>query len=63
MIVVFSGLPGSGKSLKLADTLLNVLARNRRIYEKNVKLYQKGKLDFLPPRRILWTNLKFTQKV
>jgi len=37
MIVVFTGLPGAGKSLKLADTLVNVLYRNRRIYEKAVK--------------------------
>lgn len=63
MIVVFTGLPGSGKSLKLADTLVNILYRNRKIYDKNVKLHEAGKLDEVPPRRILWTNLKFAQKV
>lgn len=63
MIVVYSGLPGSGKSLKLADTLVNVLYRNRRIYERNVKLFDSGKLDVIPPRRVLWTNLRFSQKV
>jgi len=63
MIVVFTGLPGAGKSLKLADTLLNVLARNRKIFRKNVKLYKEGKIDTVPPRRVLWTNLKFAQKV
>lgn len=63
MIVVFTGLPGSGKSLKLADTLVNILYRNRKIYEKNVALFEAGKLTKLPPRRVLWTNLKFAQKV
>jgi hypothetical protein len=89
MIVIFSGLPGAGKSVKLADTLLNVLARNRKIYEKNFKkeanklleeydsdwkevnamsseqyaLFEKRVSDRIPPRRMLWTNLQFTQKV
>jgi len=63
MIVVFTGLPGSGKSLKLADTLVNILYRNRRIYEKNVKRFNEGKIDEIPPKRLLWTNLKFTKKV
>jgi len=63
MIVVFTGLPGSGKSLKLADTLVNILYRNRKIYEKNVALFEAGKISVLPPRRILWTNLQFTDKV
>jgi len=63
MIVVFSGLPGSGKSLKLADTLVNLLYRNRNTYLKNCKKYEQGKIDVLPPPRVLWTNLKFTQKV
>jgi len=63
MIVVFTGLPGSGKSLKLADTLVNVLYRNRKVYEKNLKKYEEGKTDVLPPRRMLWTNLKFSPAV
>lgn len=63
MIVVYSGLPGSGKSLKLADTLVNILFRNRRIYEKNVKRYEQGLIDEIPPKRMLWTNLQFTSKV
>lgn len=63
MILVYSGLPGSGKSLKLADTLVNVLYRNRRIYERNLKLFQEKKIQELPPRRLLYTNLKFTEKV
>jgi len=63
MIVVYTGLPGSGKSLKLADTLVNILYRNRRIYEKNVKRYEKGEINEIPPRRLLWTNLQFSPKV
>jgi len=63
MIVVFTGLPGSGKSLKLADTLVNILYRNRRIYDKNVAMFEAGKIKALPPRRVLWTNLQFSAKV
>jgi len=63
MIVVFSGLPGSGKSLKLADTLVNILYRNRKIYNRQVQQFEKGILQDKPMKRVLWTNLKFTQKV
>jgi len=63
MIVVYSGLPGSGKSLKLADTLVNILYRNRKIYERNVKRFNEGKIDEIPPKRLLWTNLQFAPKV
>jgi len=51
MIVIFTGLPGSGKSLKLADTLIGVLYRNRKIYEKT------------GVNRMLHTNLKLSQEV
>jgi len=63
MIVVFSGLPGSGKSLKLADTLVNLLYRNRKLYEKALRMYEQGLLEEKPIRRVLWTNLRFTDKV
>lgn len=75
MIVVFTGLPGSGKSLKLADTLINVLYRNRRHYEKKLKKYEAYVLEadtrgvsiedrLAPPqKRILWTNLQFKPPV
>jgi len=63
MIVIFSGLPGSGKSTKLADTLLNVLARNRKMYQKAWEKYAQGELESEPVRRILWTNLQFTKMV
>lgn len=49
MIVVFSGLPGAGKSLKLARVAIDILYRNKKL---------KKKFD-----RKLYTNLKFTQKV
>lgn len=51
MIAVFSGLPGAGKSLKLARTAVDLLYRNRRYFEKGGK------------RRILYTNLKLSKKV
>lgn len=74
MIVVFTGLPGSGKSLRLADTLVELLYRNRKTYHKRAKLwldnpqnpifFDEVSQEFLPPqRRVLWTNLKFAQKV
>jgi len=61
MIVIFSGLPGAGKSLKMADTLLNVLARNRRMYEKAIKEWDG--ISEQAPKRILYTNLQFSAKV
>jgi len=63
MIVVFTGLPGSGKSLKLADTLVSVLYRNRKHFDKEMRLYDAGKREDIPSRRLLWTNLKFAPKV
>jgi len=63
MIAVFTGLPGSGKSLKLASTLVAVLYRNKRYYEKQLALYESGKLSEKPQKRKLWTNLQFTDEV
>jgi len=63
MIVVFTGLPGSGKSLKLADTLVELLYRNRKTYVRNRKRFDEGKAYTLARKRVLWTNLKFTPKV
>lgn len=37
MIAIFTGLPGSGKSTKLASTLVDVLYRNKFYYEKRKK--------------------------
>jgi hypothetical protein len=50
MIVVISGLPGAGKSLKLARVVVDLLYRNRAWYN-NPK--NKDKI-----KRILYTNLK-----
>ena len=51
MIVIFTGLPGSGKSLKLADTTIELLYRNRKWYEQTGILRQ------------VWTNLKLSHEV
>jgi len=51
MIAVFTGLPGAGKSLKLARTALGVLHRNRKFFQKSGK------------KRVLYTNLKFSEAV
>jgi len=48
MIVIFTGLPGSGKSYKLAKTVVDVLYRNRRYHQKTGN------------KRMLHTNLKLT---
>lgn len=72
MIAVFTGLPGSGKSLKLAQTLVDVLWRNKKYYEKQVAERQRridrGEFDEdfnVEPikKRMLWTNLQFTKQV
>jgi len=63
MIAVYTGLPGSGKSLKLADTLINILYRNRKMYEKALKAFEEGKREDKPVKRRLFTNLQFTPKV
>jgi len=79
MIVIFTGLPGSGKSLKLAATLVDILYRNRTAYERQVAVLMK---KFKCPRealeeewkketprvaeprkRLLYTNLQFKQPV
>jgi len=79
MIVIFSGLPGSGKSYKLARTVVDILYRNVKSYAKNIKRWEKeGKPEFYivqdpfkgeiqipaePQKRTLWTNLKLTPAV
>jgi len=51
MIVVFTGLPGSGKSAKLARTAIDLLYRNKKWFEKTGVM------------RPLWTNLKLAPEV
>jgi len=50
-INIFNGLPGSGKSTKLASTAIRLLNRNRRYFAKS------------GIKRLLATNLKFTEWV
>jgi len=65
MIVIFTGLPGSGKSYKLGRTVVEILYRNKKAYEKAEDYYWTTKLPVLtyPRRRILYTNLKLTDQV
>jgi len=51
MIAIFTGLPGSGKSYKLGSTVVDVLYRNKRYFEKHGK------------RRMLWTNLQLSPAI
>lgn len=51
MIVIFTGLPGSGKSAKLARTAIDILYRNQRFHKKT------------GVRRLLYTNLKLSDAV
>jgi len=62
MIVIFTGLPGSGKSYKLARTVVEILYRNKNLYERQVR---KASAEFgeAPQRRILYTNLKLAAAV
>jgi len=41
MIYIYTGLPGSGKTLKLAKVSLLVLRRNKRYYNKLIRIYEK----------------------
>jgi len=51
MIVIFTGLPGSGKSYKLGRTAVDILYRNH-------KFHQKG-----GTKRLLWTNLALGREI
>jgi len=51
MIVIFSGLPGSGKSYKMGQTLVGILYRNKKLCEKT------------GIKRMVWTNLKLKEEV
>jgi len=72
MIVIFTGLPGSGKSYKLGKTVIEILYRNRAYHEKMLKAYAMtpdffipvGELLPVPPApRLVWSNLKMSQAV
>jgi len=51
MIVIFTGLPGSGKSAKLSRTAIDIFYRNRAWYKKT------------GIKRLVYTNLKFSKAV
>jgi hypothetical protein len=75
MIAIFTGLPGSGKSTKLASTLVDVLYRNKFYYEKRMTAWTKyieecnkrgipeDQRQPAPQKRLLWTNLKLKPPV
>lgn len=67
MIVIFTGLPGAGKSAKLARTVVDILYRNKKYYDKKVALYEAAKKrhpDISPPNpRRVFTNLKLSREV
>lgn len=51
MIAIISGLPGAGKSLKLARIAIDLLFRNEKYFKKS------------GVKRMVYTNLKLSQKV
>lgn len=72
MIGVLTGLPGAGKSYKMAQIAINTLYRNKKWYERQCKAYKEtpelfvpqGELLPQPPKmRELWSNLRFTDEV
>lgn len=66
MIAIFSGLPGSGKSLKLAQSVIDILYRNKDWYEKTGirrQVYTNLKLssaveDYFKEYIVYWTDLR-----
>lgn len=63
MIVIFTGLPGAGKSLKMSRTIVNILYRNKRWFEKQCKMYDKGHLPYAPRLRPIYSNLKLSPAI
>jgi len=63
MIVIFTGLPGSGKSYKLGQTLVDILYRNKRQHEKSIKQWETTQEGQKPEMRMLYTNLQFKPDV
>jgi len=67
MIVLFTGLPGAGKSLKMSRTIIKVLYRNQKYWEKAVKRWRierESTPNLLPPKpRRIYSNLKLSPEV
>lgn len=73
MIVIFTGLPGSGKSYKLGRTVCDILWRNRKAFQREEKRLCKEHgcdprpdavhMHAEPPRRKVYTNLRMSTAV
>jgi len=64
MIVVFQGLPGAGKSMMMARSLVDVLYRNKKWYEKQIKAWKKeGELAPKPCQRKVYHNLLLSHEL
>jgi len=50
-IIVYTGLPGNGKSLSLMETVFDLIHRNKRLYKKTRVLRQ------------IFSNIKFSKEV
>jgi hypothetical protein len=69
MIKIVTGLPGSGKSYYTAQKSVELLYRNKKWYDKQIKLFEQGKLldtngnvEIYPPkRRKVVSNLKLNE--
>lgn len=64
MISVIQGLPGSGKSAKMARMLIATCYRNKRWYEKQlVEWDAKGRIGSEPRRRMVYHNLLLSAEI
>jgi len=67
MIVIFTGLPGSGKSYKLGQTVVDILYTNVKAYVKALKAWETDVLEFpelpKPEPRKVYTNLKMSIEI
>jgi len=57
MIGIYTGLPGAGKTHKMAKTMISVLYRNKKWHEKQLKRDPKAK------KREVWSNIKLSPTV
>lgn len=60
MIVIFTGLPGSGKSYKLGKTAVDLLYANKKRHERSLAKWAEASGDAvdMPQPRLLHTNLQ-----
>jgi len=67
MIVIFTGLPGSGKSYKLGQTVVDILYTNVKAYVKALKEWEHLVLETpdlpKPEPRKVHTNLKMSTEI